>query len=48
MELDRLSQFALHTGIKNAQPDRLILKCIFKINTQQQIRSNLEMGTRLS
>jgi DcmR-like sensory protein len=44
LELERLSQLALHPGTKKngGQPDRLVLKCIFKINTQQQIRSNLE------
>jgi DcmR-like sensory protein len=44
MELERLSQLALHSGTKKNghQPDRLVLKCIFKINTQQQIRSNLD------
>jgi MEDS: MEthanogen/methylotroph, DcmR Sensory domain len=30
------------TKKNGGQPDRLVLKCIFKINTQQQIRSNLE------
>jgi DcmR-like sensory protein len=44
IELEKLSQLALHPGTKKngVQPDRLVLKCIFKINTQQQIRSNLE------
>ncbi len=43
-ELERLSQLALHPGTKKngSQLDRLVLKCIFKINTQQQIKSNLE------
>ena len=39
---EKLSQFALHPWNKNARPDRLVLLCIFKINTQEQIRSNLE------
>jgi hypothetical protein len=44
LELERLSQLALQPGTKKngGQPDRLVLKCIFKINTQQQIRSNLK------
>ena len=41
-ELERLSQFVSDPRTKNGQPDRLVLKCIFKINTQEQIRSNLE------
>ncbi|WP_162477594.1 MEDS domain-containing protein [Nitrososphaera sp. AFS] len=40
--LENLSQFALHPWTKDGRPDRLVLRCIFKINTQDQIRSNLE------
>lgn len=40
--LEKLSQLALHPWTKNSQPDRLILKCIFKVSTKQQIKSNLE------
>lgn len=39
--LDELSQFAFRPST-NDQPDRLVLRCIFKTNTQEQIRSNLE------
>ena len=39
--LEKLSQFALHPWTKDGRPDRLVLS-IFKTDTQEQIRSNLE------
>jgi DcmR-like sensory protein len=40
--LQKLSEFALHPWTKDNQPERLVLRCIFKTNTEEQIRSNLE------
>jgi hypothetical protein len=40
--LENLAQVALHPWTKDGRPDRLVLRCIFTINTQEQIRSNLE------
>jgi DcmR-like sensory protein len=40
--LENLSQFALRPWTKDGRPDRLVLRCIFTINSREQIRSNLE------
>ncbi len=40
--LQKLSEFALRPWTKDNQPERLVLRCIFKTNTEEQIRSNLE------
>lgn len=40
--LQKLSEFALRPWTKDNQPKRLVLRCIFKTNTEGQIRSNLE------
>jgi len=40
--LERLSQFALHPWINYDQPDRLVLRCIFKTGTREQMLSNIE------
>lgn len=40
---EKISQFALHSWTKYGRSDRLVLRCNFKINTQDQIQSNLEL-----
>ena len=41
--LERLLQFALHPDwTSDGQPSRLVLKCIFKVSTKEEIKSNLE------
>ena len=40
--LQKLSEFALRPWTKDNQPERVVLRCIFKTNTEEQIRSNLE------
>ena len=42
LALERLSQLAVRAEARDSQPDRLVLKCVFKVNTQEQVRSNLE------
>jgi hypothetical protein len=40
--LERLSQITLHPWTKEDQPERVVLRCIFKTDTEEQIRSNLK------
>jgi hypothetical protein len=40
--LERLSQFALHPWTKYDHPDRVVLRCIFKVDSREQMLSNLE------
>jgi hypothetical protein len=40
--LDKLAQITLHPWTKEDQPDRVVLRCIFKTDTEEQIRSNLK------
>ena len=39
---ERLEQVTLHPWTKEDQPDRLVLRCIFKVDTEDQIKSNLQ------
>ena len=40
--LERLAQITLHPWTKKDQPDRVVLRCIFKTDTEDQIKSNLK------
>jgi hypothetical protein len=40
--LERLAQITLHPWTKEDQPDRVVLRSIFKTDTEEQIRSNLK------
>jgi hypothetical protein len=40
--LERLTQITVHPWTKEDQPDRVVLRCIFKTDTEEQIRSNLK------
>src|SRR5215467_7536033 len=39
---DRLPQITLHPWTKEAQPDRLVLRSIFEVDTEDQLISNLQ------
>ena len=40
--LERLAQITLRPWTKKDQPERVVLRCIFKTDTEEQIRSNLK------
>jgi hypothetical protein len=40
--LERLVQITLHPWTKEDQPDRLVLRSIFEVDTEDQIKSNLQ------
>jgi hypothetical protein len=40
--LQRLAQMIMHPWTNEDQPDRLVLRCIYSIKTEQQIKSNLK------
>jgi hypothetical protein len=42
LALERLSRLTMQPSINDNQLDRLVLKCIFKVSTLKQIRSNLK------
>ena len=42
MALDRLSHVAIHPWTNDSQPNKVVLKCIFRVNTAEQMRSNLK------
>jgi len=40
--LEILAQITLHPWTKENQPERVVLRCIFQTDTEEQIRSNLK------
>src|SRR5215831_14021239 len=40
--LQRLAQITVHPWTKENQPERIVLRCIFKTDTEEQIRLNLK------
>lgn len=40
--LERLAQVTLHPWIKADEPERVVLRCIFRADTEEQIKSNLK------
>jgi len=40
--LERLAQITVHPWTKENQPERIVLRCIFKTDTEEQMRLNLK------